>query len=118
MFYFYLYISFLVLVCLSVASYVLFAWYRVHKRMWQLCFRVGLLARGDRPPLKEVLATHPLSLFFFGRLQLVLDREIARLEQRYRIHPHVRRWRLTMWPGEQLRYMTERVDRLEKVLIS
>lgn len=118
MFYFYLYISFLVLFCLCVASYVLFAWYRVHKRMWQLCFRVGLLARGRRLPLKEALATHPLFLFFFGRLQLVLEREIARLEQRYRIRPHARHWRLTMWPGEQLRSMTERVDRLEKRLVS
>jgi hypothetical protein len=116
MLYFYFYVAFLVVFCLAVASYVLFAWYRTHKRMWQLCFRVGLLARDGRSLLKQVLATSPLFLFFFGRLQLVLDSEVARLEQRYRIRP--RRWRLTISPGEQLRDMTERVDRLEKTLAS
>ncbi len=115
MIYFYFYVSFLVIFCFAMASYVLFAWYRTHKRMWQLCFRVGLLARGGRPLLKQVLATPPLLLFFFGRLQLVLDSEVARLEQRCRIRP--RRWRLTISPAEQLRAMTERVDHLEKTLV-
>jgi hypothetical protein len=116
MFYFYLYTGFLALVCLVVTSYVLVAWYGVHKRMWQLCFRVRMLARGGRPGLKRALETHPLRLFFLGRVQLELDREIARLEQ----HNYTRRYkqRLTIWPAEQLRYMTERVDRLEKMLVS
>ncbi len=118
MFYFYLYTGFLALFCLVVASYVLVAWYGVHKRMWQLCFRVRVLARGKRPGLKRALATHPLQLFFSGRVQLELHREIARLEQHNRIHPHRYKQRLTIWPAEQLRCMTERVDRLEKALIS
>ena len=84
--------------------------------MWHLCFRVGLLARSAQPPLRQVLSTHPLPLFFFGCLQHLLHREITRLEDLYRVRsPHSR---TAIWPGEQLRYMTARVDQLERALTS
>ena len=118
MVHFYALISFVVLLCLSFAVYLLVSWYGVNKRMWQLCFRVGLLARGGRPGLKRALETHPLKHFFSGRLQLELDREIARLERDNRIRARRNRNYLTLWPAEMLRHMTERVDRIEKALVS
>ncbi len=115
-YYFYLPVFIIALLFISIASYALFAWYRVHKRMWHLCFRVGLLARSAQPPLRQVLSTHPLPLFFFGRLQHLLHREITRLEDLYRVRSlHSRP---AIWPGEQLRYMTARVDQLERALTS
>ena len=115
-YYFYLPVLITALLFISVAGYVLFAWYQVHKRMWHLCFRVGLLARGAQPPLRNVLSTHPLLLFFFGRVQHLLHREITRLEDHHRLRsPHERP---AIWPGDQLRSMTARVDRLERALAS
>ena len=68
-----------------------FAWAYVHKRMWHLCFRVGLLARDAQPPLHRALSTHPLPLFFFGRVKHLLHREITRLEDQHRVRkPHSR----------------------------
>ena len=115
-YYFYLPVLIVALVFISTAGYALFAWYSVHKRMWHLCFRVGLLARDAQPPLHRVLSTHPLPLFFFGRVQHLLHREITRLEDQHRVRKlHSRP---AIWPGDQLRYMTARVDRLERALAS
>ena len=101
---------------ISVASYVLFAWYRVHKRMCHLCFRVGLLAHPAQPPLRQVLSIHPLPLFFFGRFQHLLQTEITGLEGLHRIRiPHSHP---AIWPSDQLRHMTARVDQLERTLTS
>ena len=114
--YFYLPVLITALGFVSTVGYALFAWYRVHKRMWHLCFRVGLLSRSEQQPLRQVLSTHPLLLFFFGRLQHLLHREIARLEDLHSVRsPHSRP---VIWPGDQLRYMTARVDRLERTLTS
>ena len=115
-YYFYLPVFITALVFISIASYVLFAWYRVHKRMCHLCFRVGLLAHPAQPPLRQALSAHPLPLFFFGRLQHLLNREITRLEGLHCIRiPHSQS---AIWPSDQLRHMTARVDRLERTLTS
>ena len=115
-YYFYLPVFIVALVFISTAGYALFAWYSVHKRMWHLCFRVGLLARDAQLPLHRVLTTHPLPLFFFGRVQHLLHREITRLEDQHCVRkPHSRP---AIWPGDQLRHMTARVDRLERALAS
>ena len=115
-YYFYLPVFITALVFISVASYVLFAWYSVHKRMYHLCFRVGLLAHPAQPPLRQVLSTHPLPLFFFGRLQHLLHHEITRLEGLHCIR--IPQSQSAIWPSDQLRHMTARVDRLERKLTS
>ena len=109
------YALFCLLLCFSGTAYVIFSWYRVHRRMQFLCFRVGVIARKPLLP-DSYFDVHPLLLFFFGGLQHILDREITRLEGQHRIH--TLRLPPTMWPGQQLRSLTQRVDRIESSLIA
>jgi len=112
---FVVYAIFCLLLCFSGATYVIIAWYRVNRGMRYLCFRVGVIAR--KPSLLDTnFDAHPLLLFFFGGVQHILDREITRLEGQYRIH--TLRSPPTMWPSQQLRSLTRRVDRLERSLNS
>ncbi len=102
------------LLCLGYAVFVLFARFATLQKMRQLGFRVRMMARGRGARLGNLLNAHPLFLFFFDRLSVELERELARLERHRHIHTPYHRRQLVLFPSEQLKLLTHRVERVEQ----
>ena len=114
MIYYYATISFLFLLCLAYAAYVLFVRYITLLSLRHLGFRVRMLARGRASRLGMLLNAHPFLLFFFDRLSIELERELERMERLQHLHTPYHRRRLVFLPSERLRLLTHRVERLER----
>ena len=114
MFYYFAAVFVFFLLCLAYAGYVLFMRFITLQGMRQLGFRVRMLTRGRSSRLGGLLNAHPLFLFFFDRLSVELERELTRLERHRHIHTPYHRRQLVLFPSEQLKLLTHRVERVEQ----
>ena len=115
MFYYFTYVACgIFLVCLAYATYVILGRLVALRGLRQLAFRVQMLAHGRTARLGNLLNAHPLSLFFFDRLFVELERELVHLERRRRIHPPYHSRQCMPFAFDRLKLLRRRVERIEQ----